>query len=256
MIYTNMVKIKVSSDISILQAMRKIDENRLRFVIVVDNNDYVLGILTDGDVRRQLINGASLQTRISINKTFNFLDFEDDFSKVCELFRSSRLDFLPILKSGKLFNVITKKQFDKMLIEGITYKPDINFSKFNFLENEQEIHNKPWGFYKSVWLNSNAQAKILSINPGAELSFQKHMRREEHWIVTKGDGLARLEKQFIKLHPGKYLHIPKKSKHQIINNSDKQLFISEVQLGDYFGEDDIFRYSDKYGRENKIKTVS
>ena len=104
-----MVKIKVSSDISILQAMRKIDENRLRFVIVVDNNDYVLGILTDGDVRRQLINGASLQTRISINKTFNFLDFEDDFSKVCELFRSSRLDFLPILKSGKLFNVITKK---------------------------------------------------------------------------------------------------------------------------------------------------
>ena len=247
--YYKNIKLKISSEKSILHAIKKIDNNKLRFVIIVDDNDYVLGILTDGDVRRQLINGASLESNISFNETFYYLAFEDDFSRVCQLFRSSSLDFLPILQSGKLFNIITKKQFNKMLIEGIGYSPNIDFSKFNYLDNEQEIYNRPWGFYKSVWLNTNAQAKILSINSGAELSFQKHMRREEHWIVVKGNGLARLEDKFIKLYPGKYLNIPKESKHQIINDSDKELFISEVQLGDYFGEDDIIRYSDKYGRK-------
>jgi mannose-1-phosphate guanylyltransferase/mannose-6-phosphate isomerase len=38
-------------------------------------------------------------------------------------------------------------------------------------------------------------------------------------------------------------------KHKIINTSVKDnLVFSEVQLGEYFGEDDIIRHSDKYGR--------
>ena len=128
---------------------------------------------------------------------------------------------------------------------------NINFSNFNSISIEHEIYNRPWGFYKSVWLNSNGQAKILSINVDSELSLQKHKRREEHWIVTKGKGLARIGDTLIDLYPGKYIFVPKECKHQIINNSQSQLFISEVQLGDYFDEDDIIRYSDKYGRTNK-----
>ena len=241
----------IASNATILQAMKKIDSNKLRFVIVVDGSYSVLGLVTDGDIRRQLLSGDSLESKISFKNKFYFLDYKDRFPRVCELFRDSSVEFLPILNSGKLYNILTKHQFNTMLLEGIYYEPTINFSNFNSISIEHEIYNRPWGFYKSVWLNSYRQAKILSINANSELSLQKHKRREEHWIVTKGKGLARLGDSLIDLYPGKYIYVPKGCKHQIINNSQSQMFISEVQLGDYFGEDDIVRYSDKYGRTNK-----
>ena len=77
-----------------------------------------------------------------------------------------------------------------MLIEGDEFNANKDFSIFNSFSLEKEIYNRPWGFYKSVWLNSNSQAKILSINPDSELSLQKHSHREEHWIVVKGSGFA------------------------------------------------------------------
>jgi mannose-6-phosphate isomerase-like protein (cupin superfamily) len=40
-------------------------------------------------------------------------------------------------------------------------------------------------------------------------------------------------------------------KHTIINNSNKPLVFVEVQLGSYFGEDDIVRFEDKYGRSSE-----
>ena len=244
-------KITITSDASIFQTIKKIDGNKLRFAIVVDDDYGVLGVVTDGDIRRQLLSGDSLESKVCFKDKFYFLNYNDDFPRVCELFRDSSVDFLPILNSGKLYNILTKHQFNVMLLEGIGYKPNINFSNFNSISIEHEIYNRPWGFYKSVWLNSHGQAKILSINANSELSLQKHKRREEHWIVTKGKGLARLGDSLIDLYPGKYIYVPKGCKHQIINNSQSQMFISEVQLGDYFGEDDIVRYSDKYGRTNK-----
>ena len=244
-------KFTITSNASIFQIIKKIDDNKLRFVIVVDDNYGVVGVVTDGDVRRQLLSEGSLDSKVCFNNKFYFLDYKDKFPRVCEIFKNSSVDFLPILNSGKLYNILTKHQFNAMLLEGISYKSNIDFSNFNSISIEHEIYNRPWGFYKSAWLNSNGQAKILSINANSELSLQKHKRREEHWIVTKGNGLARLGDSLIDLYPGKYIYVPKGCKHQIINNSQSQMFISEVQLGDYFGEDDIVRYSDKYGRTNK-----
>ena len=37
-------------------------------------------------------------------------------------------------------------------------------------------------------------------------------------------------------------------KHRLINNGDENLVIIEIQTGTYFGEDDITRYEDDYGR--------
>ena len=47
---------------------------------------------------------------------------------------------------------------------------------------------------------------------------------------------------------GDTINIPLKSKHQIQNTGDEDLVFIEVQLGEYFGEDDIIRLEDKYGR--------
>ena len=241
-------EIVVIDNASILEAMKKIDNNLLRIIFIMDKNKKIVGLATDGDIRRQLISGAKLEDKISFNKNFYSIDHKDNFNKLCLVFRESDGDVIPILKDGALFNYITKHQFNVMLIEGKEFSTDRDFTIFNSFSLEKEIYNRPWGFYKSVWLNSNSQAKIICVNPDSELSLQKHYRREEHWIVLKGSGFVIIENDKIDLHPGKYIFIPKESKHQLVNNTKSQLFISEVQLGDYFGEDDIKRYSDKYGR--------
>ena len=42
--------------------------------------------------------------------------------------------------------------------------------------------------------------------------------------------------------------IPAKAKHRIKNTGEKELMFIEVQHGSYFGEDDIVRLEDDYGR--------
>ena len=126
-----------------------------------------------------------------------------------------------------------------------------NFSAIT--ENNYEIYNNPWGFYKSTLLSDYVQSKILTIFPGEQLSLQEHKRREEHWIIIKGNAKAVLGESIINIFPGQHIFVPKGCKHQIINNSTKNLVLCEVQLGDYFGEDDIKRYKDKYGRKVNLE---
>ncbi len=58
-----------------------------------------------------------------------------------------------------------------------------------------------------------------------------------------------LEDSILAVEQGRYVYIPKGCKHKVINSSiNENLILAEVQLGDYFGEDDIIRYEDKYGR--------
>jgi mannose-6-phosphate isomerase-like protein (cupin superfamily) len=47
---------------------------------------------------------------------------------------------------------------------------------------------------------------------------------------------------------GDVIQLPKEAKHQIENIGKDDLVFIEVQLGEYFGEDDIVRLEDKYGR--------
>jgi len=238
----------VENNVKIIDAMHVINLNKMRFSIVLKEEN-VIGLVTDGDIRRLLLSGKDLNDRLTLNKNFIYIDYKSTFEDVCNNFMENNVDFLPILKQGKLFNIITKKQFHYMMLNGVDYKADIDFSTFNIIE-DSEIHNRPWGYYKSVWINLYSQAKIITIFPDSEISLQKHFHREEHWVIVKGKGAVVCGDEKYHISPGKYIYIPKECKHRIINSSQKNnLVFSEVQLGSYFGEDDIIRYSDKYGRK-------
>lgn len=48
--------------------------------------------------------------------------------------------------------------------------------------------------------------------------------------------------------PGQSLNIHKSTKHRVGNSGTESLVFIEVQTGEYFGEDDIIRLEDIYGR--------
>ena len=114
---------------------------------------------------------------------------------------------------------------------------------------DHEIFQRPWGFYKTTVLNDFYQSKIISVKPGGQLSLQSHNRREEHWIVVHGTGTVQIDESVFNVTCGSSVFIPKGARHRLINTGTTEtLVVTEVQIGDYLGEDDIVRYEDIYGR--------
>lgn len=120
-------------------------------------------------------------------------------------------------------------------------------------EKREECQNhikafRPWGSYEQIDLGRRFKVKRITVKPGAALSLQLHKYRAEHWIVVKGQAhVTNDDKEFI-LNEDQSTYIPTNQKHRLENKGDKDLEVIEVQTGEYLGEDDIIRFSDKYGR--------
>ena len=116
---------------------------------------------------------------------------------------------------------------------------------------EANIHKKiyrPWGNYSSIADGKNWQVKKIIVEKGESLSLQLHNHRSEHWVVVSGKALVEIEGKKKLLNKNESAYIPLGSKHRLSNPGNSPLILIEVQSGDYFGEDDIVRFQDKYGR--------
>ena len=243
----------ISKDHSILDAMKKIEENKNGFVIIVNKDMEVIGTLTDGDIRRALINGSGMDEEVNGINNFDFKSVyvDDHYDGIITNFQSNKITFLPIIdRKEKLVNVITKRQLYVILMQNLELPLDYDFTLLNESIIDHEIVNKPWGFFKTNFLNDFYRAKILKVAPLQKLSLQKHKHRDEHWVIIRGSARLTIGEHVKLVTTGDYIWIPRGCKHRIENISEEEsLMISEIQIGDYFGEDDIERYEDVYGRE-------
>ena len=107
---------------------------------------------------------------------------------------------------------------------------------------------RPWGNFVSIAENEDFKVKIISIKPKQSISYQYHFKRSEHWIIVKGFGELTIDDETTLVKKNDQIFIPLKSKHKIKNSGKQDLIFVEVQTGEYFGEDDIVRISDEYGR--------
>ena len=124
----------------------------------------------------------------------------------------------------------------------------VNQHKAELTETHTKVY-RPWGSYTVLEEKPNFKIKRISVNPGAKLSMQMHMRRSEHWVVVAGIAKVTNGEQEIMLHENESTYIPRTHKHRLENPGSESLHIIEVQCGDYVGEDDIVRFEDTYGRE-------
>ena len=111
-----------------------------------------------------------------------------------------------------------------------------------------ETAERPWGTYRVLAEGDCFKIKVIEVLPGHRLSYQKHSRRSEHWFVLAGEGLVILDGTQSNLGSGDSVDIPSDVAHRIHNTSLVPLIFVEVQHGTYFGEDDINRLDDDYGR--------
>jgi len=111
-----------------------------------------------------------------------------------------------------------------------------------------EAEHRPWGFYEVLSDEKDHKVKRITVEPDKRLSLQRHKQRREHWFVIQGESVVTVGDKETKVESGQAIDIPQGSLHRIANTGKERLVYIEVQLGSYFGEDDIERVEDDYGR--------
>ncbi len=111
-----------------------------------------------------------------------------------------------------------------------------------------ETDHRPWGFFEVLSDREDHKVKRVTIEPGKRLSLQRHRQRSEHWFIVCGESVVTVGDEEKKVVSGQTVDIPRGMLHRILNTGRTNLIYIEVQLGSYFGEDDIERIEDDYGR--------
>ena len=109
----NISQFTISHTKNIRDVMKKISLNKKRFVFVLNNKNKLLGVLTDGDVRRYLLKKGRIKDLAikAINKDFKYIKAEEEAESILKLL-DQKYEFIPILDSkGKLKDIIDRENF-------------------------------------------------------------------------------------------------------------------------------------------------
>jgi dTDP-glucose pyrophosphorylase len=108
----DMDKYKIRFDSNIKKAIKQLDAGGLGFCVVVNSEDRVICIITDGDFRRSILNGIDLDGNVLniANKNFKYLEAGCSKTDAVNLFMQEKnIEHLPILEDGRLVDLITEK---------------------------------------------------------------------------------------------------------------------------------------------------
>jgi mannose-6-phosphate isomerase-like protein (cupin superfamily) len=146
-----------------------------------------------------------------------------------------------------------KTNIPEMSVEGIKFLfsvggEDKKNSSSWILKKWQYYHEERlWGEFYNLFEESQVKVKELIVNPGKGMSFQRHFKRSEIWMVSKGSCIVNYskgdpdKKESIKLNTFDHYLVPLGEWHQITNPFEKSCHLIEIQYGEACIEDDIER---------------
>ncbi|MDE3074141.1 MAG: phosphomannose isomerase type II C-terminal cupin domain [Chloroflexota bacterium] len=115
-------------------------------------------------------------------------------------------------------------------------------------ETSPTFDRRPWGTFTVLDEGDSYKVKRIEVYAGKRLSYQKHARRSEHWVVVNGAGKVTLDGVEQVVRTGETVDVGIGQAHRIENPGTEELVFIEVQRGSYLGEDDIVRLEDDFGR--------
>lgn len=101
-----------------LETINALEKNEALTLFVVDDHNAVLGTLTDGDIRRGLINGKTLHTTVGeiAQKSFTYLKAESYNVKQIHTAKEKGIELLPVLNDQmKIVDVVNLKKLKSYL---------------------------------------------------------------------------------------------------------------------------------------------
>jgi len=107
---SDLKKYIINENASIKDALKKVDDNTYGMIFIASSSDEIIGLATDGDIRRSLLKGATLDDKVSLSANRDFVR-ENTHTTRENLIKKldGHIQFIPILdEDGKLHTIISK----------------------------------------------------------------------------------------------------------------------------------------------------
>lgn len=112
---------------------------------------------------------------------------------------------------------------------------------------ETDVVTRPWGRFDQLTHNETTTVKIITVEPAARLSLQRHEHRAERWQVLAGPLAVEVDGRAWEAQVGEVVWVPRGAVHRMANTGDTPAQVLEIGYG-HFDEDDIERLQDDYAR--------
>ncbi|MBE5844657.1 MAG: cupin domain-containing protein [Butyrivibrio sp.] len=90
---------------------------------------------------------------------------------------------------------------------------------------------KSWGSYRVIDVEKDSMTIKVTLNPGHSMNYHSHERRDEVWTVVRGSGRTVVDGFERSVHVGDIIAMKAGEKHTVVNNSDTELQLIEIQMG-------------------------
>ena len=101
---------------TLLEAMKKIDSLASQIALIARKDDFLLGTLTDGDIRRALLNGEKLEAscEIAMNKSFLSFSLESGYASMQRIMKEKKIRHVPIVDGdGRVVSIVSLEEFEE-----------------------------------------------------------------------------------------------------------------------------------------------
>lgn len=193
----------------------------------------------DQEFQKDRDNNTQYDRLYTLNAHNNFVYAKD---KAVAL---SDVDDLIVVETGDVV-LVTKKGSSQKIKELLS----IVKQKEPQLAAIHQTTHRPWGRFTVLEDKPGYKIKRIEVKPGKRLSLQKHMHRNEHWIIISGTATVTVGDNTQILRENESTYIKMGEIHRLANEGKIPVIIIEAQVGAYTGEDDIVRIQDDYQREN------
>ena len=236
---------RAEGTLTIREAIEAMHKEKAEFLLT-ESGDVPAGIITKDSLLESLALGKTGEDCADVSYAYGIC--EGSFGQQAEEYlQNEQIRFFVIMdRENRAAEIISREEMEMLLFQSqdpaYTGKEPGEWHQNTFCQ-------RPWGMFKTLIKNADLHSKIIKVNPNSRLSLQSHQHREEYWTVICGKGIVQIGDSAIEAGKGASFFIPKGCRHRLSNLSmDEPLILMEIQLGEYFGEDDIIRYEDMYSR--------
>ena len=197
---------------------------------------------------------ASVLSAISgVDRVINFNDDDgsakDAIRKVRELYPKDQIVFA---NGGDRTDTnipeMDIQDDDLKFVFGVGGFHKANSSSWILQEWKAPKTERQWGYYRVLHENgSQVKLKELTVEPGKQLSMQRHSDRAEHWFVAEGVATVytinkKTDAELLGVYNKfDHVHIKRTEWHQLANEGTEPLKMIEIQYGERCVEEDIER---------------
>ena len=146
----------------------------------------------------------------------------------------------------------------KRSIENIKDIIKDNHDKYSEFFDYNRLSYREWGVHELLTYSESYKVKKVTVFPGMSMNLHQHEFRSEHWSVVEGVAtitLGQLERDY---HKYESVFVPIGLEHKVANNTDYDVIIIEVGIGEQLMESDmvkIYGQGKGYNKNNEASIV-